>query len=422
MYQFAHLADIHLGAAQEPTLAQLEIEAFLRAMDTCIDRNVDFVLICGDLFQTTLPSDLRVVKQAAEKMREVHDQGIPIYAIYGSHDYTPTGTSIIDVIEGAGLMTKIVRPRVDNGKLTLDYVEDGRTGAKLVGISARKMGLERKYYEILDREALERIESFKIFAFHSGLDEFKPGYLSAMETIPLSLLPKGFNYYAGGHIHQKSVNHLPGYDPVVFPGPLFLGNARGRDLESAANGEERGFYIVSFDEDVSDIEFVETHLIDGIYREFNVSGLNASKARTELTEELSKLDVRDKMVVLKIKGELAGGKTADIDFPSLRNLLSESGATSVHLNRFGLTSKEYAAIKVRGEDRSVIEERLFKENIGTVKVSIPALQNTSGVALSLDLFKSLKTGKGATETKTDYEQRLRDEGIDILSLSEALEN
>jgi len=421
MYRFAHLADIHLGANQETALAQLEIEAFLQAMDTCVERSVDFILICGDLFQTTLPSDLGVVTQAAAKMREVRDRGIPIFAIYGSHDYTPTGTSMIDVIEGAGLLTKVVRPRVDNGVLKLDYVEDGKTGAKLVGISARKMGLERNYYEILDREGLERIEGFKIFAFHSGLDEFKPAYLSPMETIPLSLLPTGFNYYAGGHIHQKSVNRLQGYDHVVFPGPLFLGNARGRDLESAAKGEERGFYIVSFDEEVRDIEFVKTRVIDGTYREFSVSGLNASQARLELNEEISKLDVLNKMVVLKIKGELAGGKTTDIDFPGLRNLLNENGATSVHINRFGLTSNEYAAIKVRGEDRSVIAERLFKENIGTVKVNVLALQNASGVSLSLDLFKSLTRVKGGTETKTDYEQRMREDAFDILSLTEELE-
>jgi DNA repair exonuclease SbcCD nuclease subunit len=242
-----------------------------------------------------------------------------------------------------------------------------------------------------------------------------------METIPLSLLPREFNYYAGGHIHQKSVNRHPGYDPIVFPGPLFLGNARGRDLESTARGEERGFYIVSFDDDVRDIEFVENRLIDGIYREYSVSGLNASQARLILTVEISKLDVRDKMVVLKIKGELAGGKTTDIDFPGLRNLLTENGATSVYINRFGVTSKEYTAIKVRSEDRSIIAERLFKENIGTVKVSVPALQNASGVALSLDLFKSLMRIKGGAETKTDYEQRVREDALDILSLKGGLE-
>ena len=79
-------------------MEKLEIETFSRAMDICIERKVDFILICGDLFHVGIP-DLTVVKEAITKMREVRQQGIPIYAIYGSHDYTPTGTSIIDIIE-----------------------------------------------------------------------------------------------------------------------------------------------------------------------------------------------------------------------------------------------------------------------------------------------------------------------------------
>src|SRR5665647_493383 len=91
-------------------------------MDICITRKVDFIVISGDLFHVGVPSDLDTVKQAVAKMREVTQQGIPIYAIYGSHDYTPTSTSIIDVIESAGLLTKIVRGTVVEDKLKLECV------------------------------------------------------------------------------------------------------------------------------------------------------------------------------------------------------------------------------------------------------------------------------------------------------------
>ena len=144
MHHFAHIADVHLGANRQGKMAELEIGAFVRAMDICIARKVDFIVIAGDLFHVGVPSDLKTVKQAVAKMREVAENDIPIYAIYGSHDYTPTGTSIIDVIESAGLLTKIVRPIVVDGRLKLECVEDARTGAKLVGISARRMGLERE--------------------------------------------------------------------------------------------------------------------------------------------------------------------------------------------------------------------------------------------------------------------------------------
>src|SRR5674476_1294466 len=148
MYQFAHMADVHLGANLQWKMAELEIGAFERAMDICVTRKVDFIVISGDLFHVGVPSVLNTVSQAVAKMREVANHSIPIYAIYGSHDYTPTSTSIIDVIESAGLLSKIVRPKVEDDMLKLECVVDARTGAKLVGISARRMGLEREYYDM----------------------------------------------------------------------------------------------------------------------------------------------------------------------------------------------------------------------------------------------------------------------------------
>ena len=65
-------------------------------------------------------------------MREVTEHGIPIYAIYGSHDYTPTSTSIIDVIASAGLLTKIVKPQVIDGTLKLECVDVAQRPDQLV--------------------------------------------------------------------------------------------------------------------------------------------------------------------------------------------------------------------------------------------------------------------------------------------------
>jgi len=400
-------------------MEKLEVETFSRAMDICIERKVDFILICGDLFHVGIP-DLAVVKEAVTKMREVREDGIPIYAIYGSHDYTPTGTSIIDIIESAGLLVNVVKGRVDEGKLKLDFVQDERTRAKLVGISARKIGLESKYYEILDRDILEREEGFKIFAFHSGLDEFKPDYLSQMETVPISFFPRGFDYYAGGHIHDRSENNLPGYERVVFPGPLFTGYAR--DLERTAKGEKRGFYIVGFDDKITGLEFVEIRLVNGVYFGYDVTGQNSLQAQKDLKEKISQLDVKGKMVVLRIRGELSGGKTSDMNFPNLQEMLLQGGAVYVHLNRFGLTSREYTAIKSAGEDLTTIESRLFQDNIGSVNVSVPGLQSDLGAKLSQDLLRSLRGEPKTNESKRDYEVRLRENALELLQLGEVLED
>ena len=223
------------------------------------------------------------------------------------------------------------------------------------------MGLESKHYELLDKQPLEELEGFKIFSFHSGITEFKPENLSEMETIPISYLPKGFDYYAGGHIHQRGEFSLPGYDRVVFPGPLFTGY--GKDIESTARGEPRGFYEVQFDEKVRSVSFVRLESFGGAYLEYDATGKNGSEAANQIQGRSEELDVAGKVVALKIRGELSGGKTSDINFADLRARLMERGALFVYLNRHSLTSKEYVVTRQPGEDPASIESRTFEEGI-----------------------------------------------------------
>ena len=417
MFKFAHIADCHIGANRDQTLRYLELSAFRTAIDRCIEEKVNFILITGDLFHVNVP-DMGAANEAVKKLREAKEAGIEIYAIYGSHDYSPNETSMIDVLDSAGLIRKVTRGRMVEGKLRLEFITDPGTGAKLAGLSARKRGIERDFFELLDREALEREKGFKVFAFHSALTELKPGYLARMESIPLSLLPRGFDYYAGGHIHQHLLAQMPGYGKIGYPGPLFAGYPR--DLELSARGEKRGFYIVYFEEGVKDVRFVEIPVCQYVYVEYDANGKNSAEAQRELLERLAELDVEDKLVVLRIKGELSGGKTSDISSARIRSLLAEKGALYVSINRFALTSKEYVSMRVSGEDATTIENRLFRENVGAVKVSNSALKGEAGAKLAMELLKVLRQPQKLNEAKKDYEGRILREAVEALQLREVL--
>lgn len=411
MHKFAHIADIHLGAHREPVLQRLEADAFSRAMDKCIESDIDFILVCGDFFHVGIP-DLGIVNQALLKIRQVQKAGVPIYVIYGSHDYTPNGTSVIDILDTAGIITKIVNMKTIDGKTRLKFFEDPKTGAKLTGISARKIGLERKYYEILDKESLENEYGFKIFAFHSAITEFNPGYLSEMESIPLSYFPKNFAYYAGGHIHHRGEFSFSAYEKVVFPGPIFTGY--GKDLEATAKGEKRGFYIVNFDDRVRNIEFVEIKNFDGVYVEYDVTGKNSVLAAKELREQLHGFEVAKRIVVLKALGVLSGGKTSDINFTEIKSSLIERGALHVHLNRHALASREYAASIVRGEDISAIESKLFSERKTSVATSQEKFRE--GSAIAIELLRVFRQEAKINESKRDYADRMIKSGVETLRL------
>jgi DNA repair exonuclease SbcCD nuclease subunit len=419
MFKFAHLADIHLGANRHPALEAIEIQTFNDAMDKCIDATVDFILICGDLFHIGIP-DMSVVKKCARKLKEVQNHGIPVYVVYGSHDYNPNTDSMVDVLESAGLIKNVVQGKdAGNGKIGLEFVVDEKTGAKLVGINARKGGVERVYYERLDRKSLEKEDGFKIFCMHSGLSEFKPPHMAAMDTIPVSFLPKGFDYYAGGHIHQRIEEKLPGYERLIFPGPIFSGYPR--DLEQTAKGEKRGFYIVTFDGTDLTFEFIELFGPETLrYLEIDVSEKNSTKAFSDIEDQVQELDVTDKIVLLKITGELAGGKTSEIRTWHFKNILIANGAIFVDINKHGLSSREYDAVKITGEDVPTIEAKLLRENIGAVKISISSLKDEKGAKTAQALLDILRIDVKMNEAKRDYTARIINEALESLGLQEML--
>jgi DNA repair protein SbcD/Mre11 len=86
-----HLSDVHLGARHrdlgEAAARQRErqAEAFARAVDLGIQRRVDAVLICGDLFDSNA-QPRRTVEYAAGQLRRLTDRGIHVALIPGTHD------------------------------------------------------------------------------------------------------------------------------------------------------------------------------------------------------------------------------------------------------------------------------------------------------------------------------------------------
>ena len=118
MARFAHFGDTHIGAWRDQKLKEMNMQAFIKALDECVEAKVDFVIIAGDLFDTTLP-DLVLVQKAVEKIKEVKDKGIEFYLTYGSHDFAANSISIIDILNSAGLFTKVVNAEVIDEKVRL---------------------------------------------------------------------------------------------------------------------------------------------------------------------------------------------------------------------------------------------------------------------------------------------------------------
>ena len=337
-FRFAHLADLHVGAWRERALAETGLAAVRAAFERCIEECVDFIVIAGDLFDATLP-DMAHVRETAEVLRQVREAGIPVYATYGSHDYSPSATSVIDVLEASGLFMKLMAAEIagegEEALVRPRFIVDPGTGAKLAGLSGRQRSLEREYYRRLDHAYLMDEPGFKVFVFHSALDEVLPEHERHAESMPRSYLPPGFDYYAGGHIHTRIEARVPGGRGLLaYPGPL-LGHQYG-DLERARDNP-RGFYIVTADETVTDLSFVEVPLPPVVLHDLPADGRTAGEVARELEAAVASRSHEGAIVLVRARGTLAAGDPREVPFAAAREALDAQGALCVKLSRSGLS-------------------------------------------------------------------------------------
>ena len=410
--KFAHFADIHLGFQKKESLQKVEQDVFENAMNQCIASKVDFIIISGDLFHVNIP-DMRVQKFAFAKFLEIHDAGIPIYAVYGSHDFSPISNSVIDLLSEIGFIIKVTDALSNaDGTISLNFITDKKTGAKITGLSGLKTGKDREWYEKIQRGPLESESGFKIFVFHGGVTEVKDMHEMG-DYMPLSLLPKNFDYYAGGHLHKKLlVRDYANHPNVVYPGTLFAGYHS--DLEANAKGEERGFYMVEFEEKIKSIQFMPIENIKYEIIDINADNKKVETVNHDLAEKANSIDAKDKVIIVKITGQMMSGKTSDVDIFTVKENLKN--AMDINISKNQLSSKEYTITEAKGANKDEIETNVFSENIGQLKFSTPQLLGDQGVALAKKLLTEMGQPIQINEKKQEYENKVTSNAFAILGL------
>ncbi len=371
--KFAHLSDCHLGAWRNEILNQMGYEAFEQAINKILEEEVDFVIISGDLFDTSNPK-VDVVDLAVRELKKLHDKNIPVYGIMGSHDFSPSDNSMIRPLISAGLFIDLSKGELtDDKKLKLYFFQDSKTGIKLTGLRARKRSLEIEDYKRLLREDLENEKGIKIFVLHTMLSELKPVEFKDMESAPKSLLPQNFTYYAGGHLHKTVPEELREGDHtlvvdqknnIIYPGSLYPTNFR--ELEKYQYG---GFCIISGDINIESqsselkIKFIPVKPREIVTLVIDCTNKTVIESLEFIDQKISALSVEDKIVTVRIIGSLTSGRTYEIKSNEIAEQLRNKGALDVLINKNALISKEYAPVSVVvGKTNAEIEETLIHEH------------------------------------------------------------
>jgi DNA repair exonuclease SbcCD nuclease subunit len=215
-----HLADLHLGASF-PTMGERGAErsrdllsAFLRAVEFAAGeaRPVDLVAIAGDLFDTHDP-DSGLVYQVEAAIEKLHQAGVPVFLVPGTHDAYSYRRSIyrrLRLPEGSQLF---VQPVLTPGpRLTIRG-----ESVQVYGIAYDPAVAQRPLAEF--RPVGEA--DYHVGILHAALQD-SPTWKTRPSDLPVTrteIAASGLHYLALGHYHNFA-EVREGGSVAVYPGTL----------------------------------------------------------------------------------------------------------------------------------------------------------------------------------------------------------
>ncbi len=213
--RFVHAADLHLGApfkrvqAADARVRDALLEASTVALggivDLCIDRDVDFLALAGDVFDSPSPhpSAQHAFRRAMERLDA---SGIPVYMTRGNHD---PGDGRYDWVDLPGNVHVFASDAVER----VAHEREGRVSCAVYGWSFPSR-------EVLDNVAKrfvrEADDSIAVGLLHANVGD-REGWDPYAPCSVADLRAAGMEYWALGHIHVPEVVS-PESPVVVYPG------------------------------------------------------------------------------------------------------------------------------------------------------------------------------------------------------------
>lgn len=259
--RFIHAADLHLDspfrglADVSPELRDQLQSATLGALERIVDHTIsskaDFLVVAGDLYDSRDRS-LRALLAFRRQMERLAERDVSVYIVHGNHD----------PLNGWGSEFQLP-PNVTTFSGRTDsepFIRRGREVASITGVSyTRERVMENLAASFRPAEG----SPYSVALLHANVGG-NTGHADYAPATVAELCEAGFNYWALGHVHTRSVLAT---DPatVVYPG-----NPQGRHARESG---PRGCYQVDVDtHGRSHLSFVETNLVRWAHLEVPIAG------------------------------------------------------------------------------------------------------------------------------------------------------
>ena len=296
MIKFIHTADLHLdspfkGLTHVPNqllknIQESSFKAFENLVYMAIDREVDFIVIAGDLFDLNTRS-IRAQIFLKKQFERLEAYNIFVYAIYGNHDYVKDDRLYLQFPKNVYIFK-------DEVETTLHKSESNET-VSLTGFSYHtqhvKKNIMRNYPTRSDQS------DYHIGIYHGDTLQQSSQY-APFEMKDLQKLH--YDYVALGHIHQngKPFENVPAY---------YSGSIQGRHINEEGN---KGAYYVEIDGPNHSTEFLKTSVID--WHRITVSIDNTDSINTIVDQLVEKLPITSKTLIIRLILKVNGHDAVDI--------------------------------------------------------------------------------------------------------------
>lgn len=262
-FRFIHSADVHLDsplrslALRDPALGALignaTRQAFVGIIDLCLKERVDALVLAGDLYDGDQTS-MKTARFFAAQLRRLDEAGIRVFIVRGNHDALSRITKELTLPE----RVKVFGGRAET--ILLERAGEGPTVA-IHGLSFAQPhapdSLLAKYKPPVDG-------AVNIGILHTSLAG-APGHDNYAPCSIADLDATGFDYWALGHVHKRSV--VQGTATIVMPGM-----PQGRDINEA--GPKSVTLVTITDGGSIDIEERRTSIAQFERVAFDVSGID----------------------------------------------------------------------------------------------------------------------------------------------------
>ena len=262
--RFVHAADLHLdspfrgigdaSASLKEKLQAATLGALGRVVDHTIESQSDFLVIAGDIYDSK-DRNLRALVSFRREMERLAERDIPVFIVHGNHDPLNGWGS------GFQLPPNVITfgGRTD----TEPFIRRGREAAQVTGVSYVR---ERVTDNLASSFKVADDAPYSIAVLHANVGH-QSGHADYAPATVGELTAAGFNYWALGHVHTRSVLAA---EPamVVYPG-----NTQGRNPRETG---PRGCYQVDVDTfGRAHLEFVDTSVARWVHIELSIAGLTS---------------------------------------------------------------------------------------------------------------------------------------------------